>query len=109
MEVSLLFVDFYSFYIFAAYLLRKAVDDFLFWLVPNSWVPLYNSVSFTHMPYKKCIENRAWQDKMLNNAIIYGGFVAVCAISFGAFAARNTIDWNSFNVSSLIDKIKFSK
>lgn len=45
-----------------SYRLRKKIDDFLFWLLPNAWIPLYNSVSFSHMPYKKCIENRKWQD-----------------------------------------------
>lgn len=47
-----------------SYRLRKSLDDILFWLMPTVWVPLYNSVSFTHMPYKKCIENREWQDKV---------------------------------------------
>lgn len=50
-----------------SYRLRKSLDDFLFWLMPSVWVPLYNSVSFTHMPYKKCIENRKWQDKVIFN------------------------------------------
>lgn len=65
--------------------MRKALDDFLFWLLPNAWLPLYNSVSFTHMPYKKCIENRAWQDRILSTTLKYGGFVAVCAVAAGAF------------------------
>lgn len=46
------------------YRLRKTLDDFLFWLMPTHWVPLYNSVSFTHMPYKQCVENRQWQNKV---------------------------------------------
>lgn len=44
--------------------IRKFVDDFLFWMMPNRWMPLYNSVSFSHMPYKKCLENRKWQDNV---------------------------------------------
>jgi hypothetical protein len=56
-----------------SYRFRKMLDDFLFKLMPNTWVPLYNSVSFSHMPYKKCIENRAWQDRVLNRALIVGG------------------------------------
>ncbi|XP_050685674.1 kynurenine 3-monooxygenase [Leptidea sinapis] len=48
-----------------SYWLRKSFDDFLFWLVPDFWVPLYNSVTFSTMPYSKCIENRQWQNKML--------------------------------------------
>lgn len=47
-----------------SYRIRKTIDDFLFWLMPSHWVPLYNSVSFTHMPYKQCVENRAWQNKV---------------------------------------------
>lgn len=53
-----------------SYRLRKSLDDFLFWVMPTVWVPLYNSVSFTHMPYKKCIENRKWQDKVRFIAIM---------------------------------------
>jgi hypothetical protein len=76
--------------------MRKAFDDFLFWLLPNYWVPLYNSVSFTHMPYKKCIDNRAWQDKTLNKVLKFGTFVAACALTFGAFqvARNNSFDWS---------------
>lgn len=47
-----------------SYRLRKKFDDFLYWMMPNTWIPLYNSVSFSHMPYKQCIENRKWQDKV---------------------------------------------
>lgn len=47
-----------------SYLLRKKLDELLFWLMPNTWVPLYNSVSFSHMRYSKCIANRKWQDKV---------------------------------------------
>lgn len=44
--------------------MRKWLDTLLFRLFPTKWVPLYNSVSFTTMPYSKCIENRKWQDKV---------------------------------------------
>lgn len=46
--------------------IRKTFDDYLFWIAPSKWVPLYNSVSFTHMPYKSCVLNRKWQDKVSN-------------------------------------------
>jgi kynurenine 3-monooxygenase len=90
----------------SAYLMRKAFDDFLFWLMPNYWVPLYNSVSFTHMPYKKCIDNRAWQDKTLNNVLKFSGFVAACTVTFGAFHAlrNNNFEWK---FDSLMSKFKF--
>lgn len=47
--------------------------------MPNYWVPLYNSVSFSRMPYKKCIENRKWQDKVLKTT----GYVALCGSLIG--------------------------
>ncbi|XP_073944277.1 kynurenine 3-monooxygenase cn isoform X2 [Choristoneura fumiferana] len=47
-----------------SYRLRKAVDDFIFWLLPDFWVPLYNSVTFTTMPYSQCVKNRKWQDRV---------------------------------------------
>lgn len=46
------------------YRLRKALDDFLFKMFPKTWIPLYNSVSFTHMPYSECVKNREWQNKV---------------------------------------------
>lgn len=47
-----------------SFLLRKRFDNFLHWLFPKLWVPLYTSVTFTRMRYHLCIANRAWQDKV---------------------------------------------
>uniref|UniRef100_A0A1B0DR24 Kynurenine 3-monooxygenase n=1 Tax=Phlebotomus papatasi TaxID=29031 RepID=A0A1B0DR24_PHLPP len=66
----------------SSFLWRKRLDDFLFWLMPNTWVPLYNTVSFSHMPYRKCIENREWQNRILSRILVIlgtfglGGLVA---------------------------------
>lgn len=49
-----------------SYRIRKAMDDFLFWLMPDFWVPLYNSVTFTTMPYSQCVKNREWQNKVIS-------------------------------------------
>ncbi|KAI5638533.1 FAD binding domain-containing protein [Phthorimaea operculella] len=57
-----------------SYRLRKAVDDFIFWLVPDFWVPLYNSVTFTTMPYNQCVRNRHWQNKVLLYSLLIFGF-----------------------------------
>ncbi|PSN36199.1 Kynurenine 3-monooxygenase [Blattella germanica] len=48
-----------------SFLLRKKVDNILFWLLPNVWVPLYLSVAFTNMGYKKCMDNKHWQDRVI--------------------------------------------
>lgn len=52
------FVNNWSFY------WRKKIDNFLFWILNEKWVPLYNSVTFSAIPYKNCVENREWQDKV---------------------------------------------
>lgn len=59
---------------------RKSLDDFLFWLLPGAWIPLYNAVSFSTRPYKKCQEHRNWQDKVLNRILIAVLFVMGAAI-----------------------------
>ncbi|CAG9783578.1 unnamed protein product [Diatraea saccharalis] len=68
-----------------SYRIRKAFDDLMFWAFPNFWVPLYNSVTFTTMPYSQCVENRRWQNKVLFSIII--AFM-VCT-TFGWFYSRN--------------------
>ncbi|PZC82837.1 hypothetical protein B5X24_HaOG209622 [Helicoverpa armigera] len=68
-----------------SYRLRKAMDDFIFWLLPNFWVPLYNSVTFSTMPYSRCIKNREWQDQVLKKT---WSFVGVAALIGGAVALK---------------------
>ncbi|XP_041977479.1 kynurenine 3-monooxygenase [Aricia agestis] len=63
-----------------SYRLRKKIDDFLFWLMPELWVPLYNSVTFSTMPYSQCVKNRQWQDKVLRIAMMLFIFVLVCVV-----------------------------
>lgn len=46
------------------FLLRRKVDKLLNWLMPNVWIPLYTTVSFSRIPYQKCIDNKAWQDRV---------------------------------------------
>lgn len=90
--------------VLSAFLLRKRFDDFLFWLMPNTWVPLYNSVSFTHMPYKKCVDNRKWQDEFLNKTMKLGAAAFVGLTGFGVFYLMKNQDLNNFNL-----KIDFSR
>nr|XP_014098342.1 kynurenine 3-monooxygenase isoform X1 [Bactrocera oleae] len=63
---------------------RKWLDTQLFRLFPSVWVPLYNSVSFTSMPYSKCIANRKWQDKLLSNVFISAS-LALVSISISTY------------------------
>ncbi|KAM3963521.1 LOW QUALITY PROTEIN: kynurenine 3-monooxygenase cn [Aphomia sociella] len=57
-----------------SYRIRKALDDLIFWLLPDFWVPLYNSVTFTTMPYNVCTRNREWQNKVLLYVLSVLGF-----------------------------------
>jgi kynurenine 3-monooxygenase len=47
-----------------SYHLRKLFDEVLFKLLPNMWIPLYNSVTFSGIGYKECVANRQWQDRV---------------------------------------------
>jgi kynurenine 3-monooxygenase len=90
-----------------SYLLRKYVDDFLFRLMPNTWMPLYNSVSFSHMPYNKCIENRKWQDKVLTQSIWLAGCVGVGAAGFATYRFLKTATLPEFSMAQLQNYINF--
>ncbi|UJR38358.1 hypothetical protein I4U23_031028 [Adineta vaga] len=48
-----------------SYYWRKKIDNFLYRIVPQWWVPLYTMVTFTRIPYKQCLESRKRQDKIL--------------------------------------------
>lgn len=60
-----------------SFLLRKFVDTILFRLLGDKWMPLYNTVSFSRMPYHKCIENRKRQDETLVKVGLTAGFATV--------------------------------
>ncbi|KAK4881373.1 hypothetical protein RN001_004692 [Aquatica leii] len=61
-----------------SYKLRKFLDDFLNFILPDIWVPLYNSISFTEMNYNKCINNRRWQDKILMGvSVLLATFIVI--------------------------------
>ncbi|XP_013410260.1 kynurenine 3-monooxygenase isoform X2 [Lingula anatina] len=65
------------------FLLRKKVDNFLHWLLPDRWIPLYTMVSFTRTRYHKCINGRKKQDMILERGavlLVLGSslFVGVC-------------------------------
>lgn len=91
-----------------SYIYRKYLDDFLSLLLPKKWVPLYNSVTFTHMPYKKCIENRAWQDQKLSQFMIFGGFAFVVgAGAAGYHFSDRLISFLENSFTGIAKKIKF--
>lgn len=44
--------------------IRKVIDKYLAKMCPDLWMPLYKSVSFSHIRYSQCVENRKWQNKV---------------------------------------------
>lgn len=73
----------------ASYHARKKVDDFLFWLFPTTWIPLYNSVTFSQMRYQKCIENRKWQDHIFKNTFLLGALVLPVVLGCSTYVGLN--------------------
>lgn len=67
--------------------LRKSLDDYLFWLLPRAWIPLYNAVSFSTTPYKQCQEHRLWQDKVINR-LMFGLLVVMVGAFFMSLQNR---------------------
>jgi len=63
-----------------SFLVRKKLDNLLHWLLPDWWVPLYTSVTFSRMRYNQCIENRKWQDAALTRLSSVGGLVSLLAV-----------------------------
>lgn len=68
------------------FLIRKKLDNFLFWLLPNTWIPLYTMVSFSRIRYHLCTARRKWQDKVLDRAVkIIGSGVFLAISAYVAF------------------------
>ncbi|XP_026841877.1 kynurenine 3-monooxygenase [Drosophila persimilis] len=70
---------------------RKWLDTLLFRLFPG-WIPLYNSVSFSSMPYSECIANRKWQDGLLKR-IFGGSLLAVVLAGSACLVQRFLSPW----------------
>merc|ERR1711872_697058 len=70
-----------------SFLIRKKLDNFLHWLLPSWWVPLYTSVTFSRMRYHKCVSNRAWQDSALGKISSLIGICGLaCSVWFVSFS-----------------------
>lgn len=44
---------------------RKYLDDILYRLFPNRWIPLYTMVTFSRIPVHECVARRKRQDELL--------------------------------------------
>lgn len=65
-----------------SFLLRKALDNFLYKLLPGTWIPLYTMVAFTRTRYQECVARREWQDKVLRGVgSVLTGTAVLAAVS----------------------------
>ncbi|XP_050440895.1 kynurenine 3-monooxygenase isoform X2 [Adelges cooleyi] len=53
------------------FLWRKKLDNLLYKWFPEIWIPLYNSVTFSSIPYSECKLHSQWQDKILFKVFIF--------------------------------------
>jgi len=94
-----------------SFLVRKKLDNFLHWLFPSFWVPLYTSVTFSRMRYNQCVSNRAWQDVVLNriSALVgVGSLVGVYLLArHEACYQASSYILSQINMKSLENIMKF--
>lgn len=80
------------------FLLRKKFDSWMYSLFPSAWIPLYTMVTFSRIPYKRCMDDRNWQDKLINQMLkVFVGLVClvVLVIVVGTFEQTSPINSNT--------------
>lgn len=59
------------------FLIKKKIDNFFHWLMPNTFIPKYSMVAFTCIPYREVIARSHWQDKVITKIITMSGLLSV--------------------------------
>ncbi|XP_055331398.1 kynurenine 3-monooxygenase-like isoform X2 [Paramacrobiotus metropolitanus] len=70
-----------------SFLIRKKVDNFLYRLFPNTWIPLYTMVTFSLLPYSECMKRKKWQDTVLRRGVRIG-IAMVVLLAYYRFGPR---------------------
>lgn len=84
---------------------------FLYKYLKDTWVPLYNSVSFTNLPYSQCKRNREWQDKVnqiINNKTIIIIINTIHFIDFDTDTLYNNFHYTSFRGEQLSQLLMYN-
>ena len=76
------------------FVLRKYFDNFLHWLMPNRWIPLYTMTTFTRIPYHEVISRSKRQDEIVHWLVTSLG-IGVVALSLFAYKRRSVCSINS--------------
>lgn len=74
-----------------SFIMRKKLDKFFHRLIPNIWIPLYTTVSFSRIRYSECIENKKWQDQVLSKIAYCTKMTAgvTCSMALGVLIYSN--------------------
>lgn len=56
---------------------RKTLDNVLYKIFPNFWIPLFEAITFTNIPFTKCAEQSDWQNKVVGKIVTTSWIVAV--------------------------------
>uniref|UniRef100_A0A673XDZ9 Kynurenine 3-monooxygenase n=1 Tax=Salmo trutta TaxID=8032 RepID=A0A673XDZ9_SALTR len=64
------------------FLFRKYVDNFLHIIMPRTIIPLYTMVTFTRTRYHKAVKRWHWQEKVINQGLLFCAAVSVAGCSY---------------------------
>jgi hypothetical protein len=91
---------------------RKKIDNMLYRLMPHWWIPLYNMVTFTRIPYHQCIELRQRQDRILNVIGLIGYLVIGLYVLKNLFAFEimksNIVQFLSNKINATLCPVEFT-
>ena len=70
--------------------------------MPQRWVPLYTSVTFSRMRYSHCISNKKWQDDLLDTLIQRIGIAAgIVFVIGGSYLFQQKGENSIFDIPSI--------
>lgn len=85
-----------------SFYVRRTLDLFLYRLMGSRWTPLYTSVTFSNIPYAECINNKRWQDEVVEKAAVYStwGLIGMSTLALVGYTQRG------LNLLKLVENIK---
>lgn len=81
------------------FVMRKHFDNFLYWLLPRHWIPLYTMTTFTRIPYHQVILKRKTQDNIVKwivnivGLFTTGAVISLCYKNRAALTLPDNIDF----------------
>lgn len=89
------------------FVLRKYLDNFLYYLFPSTFIPLYTMVAFTRIPYHQVIERNRTQRAMVSRALYAVGWsiigVGILWLMKNHRGSRQFLSQSFLNLSKIFD------